>query len=127
MEAEARNKRSSDLERVHNIQSLRSLISGGDQLPVSDLVVFSRMRRATNAKDRIVRNFLMRSVYLAGWHLVQYGILGLTRGGSGPLFEPKYLKSVSYTEVYIDLIERSISQDRSLDIIPAAYSIQPLI
>jgi hypothetical protein len=62
MEAEARNRRSSDLERVHNIQSLRSMISGWYQLPVSDLVVFSRMRRATNAKGMIVRNFLIRSV-----------------------------------------------------------------
>jgi hypothetical protein len=62
MQAEARNKRSSDLERVHSIQSLRSMISGGYQLPVSDLVVFSRMRRATSAKDMIVRNSLMRSV-----------------------------------------------------------------
>jgi hypothetical protein len=37
-------------------------------------------------------------------------------------FEPKYSDSVSYTEVYIDLIEQSISQDRSLDIITMSRS-----
>ena len=66
MEAEARNKCSSGLERVHSIQSLRSMTSAGSQLPVSDVVVFSRMCRATEPKDMIVRYSLMRSVSLAG-------------------------------------------------------------
>jgi Heterokaryon incompatibility protein (HET) len=60
MEAEGRNKRSSDLERVHGIQFLRTITSGGTQLPVSDLVVFSRMSCASVPKDMVVRYSLTR-------------------------------------------------------------------
>jgi hypothetical protein len=66
IEAEARNKRSSDFGASSRYPVSSIYDKGGTQLPVSDLVVFSRMRRATNPKDMIVRYFLMRSVSLAG-------------------------------------------------------------
>jgi hypothetical protein len=48
-----------------------------------------------------------------------YSLLGLVQDGtgSGPILVPKYSSLVSFMEVYTDLVEQSISQNKSLDII----------
>jgi hypothetical protein len=96
---EDRIKRVLDFERMNTIQFFRSLTRRETRLPLSDLVVLSRMSRATDPKDMI------------------YALLGLAQEGIDPILMPKYSPSISYIEVYTDLVEYCIFQDCSLDII----------
>ena len=99
MAVEERNKRALDFERLTNIQFLRSMTSRNASLPLSDLVAFNRASRATESKDMV------------------YSLLGLARGGTSPMVAPKYSRSISHKEVYIDFVKQSISENLSLDII----------
>lgn len=89
LEVEERNMRDANFERLTIIEFLRSASRSQTSLPLSDLVAFSRMSCASDPMDLV------------------YSLLGLAQDGTGtgPILVPKYSPSVSFMEVYIDLVE----------------------
>lgn len=85
--------------RLVEIDSIHNMEQSGTHLQISDLVTCFRAFSATDPKDMI------------------YGFLGLSSNNPHKLLSPKYSPSVHYMEVFTDLVENSILESQSLDII----------